>query len=140
MEDYLIGVGGLAITIFTTFVLSRLVSPHTAFVTSGWMPYLLLLMFYWHAGQFVTHAEKHLEERLVGLDCSVVAPLLEWCARQSAGFWILGYLEFAHLFRYVSLRMGLAALYILREGHAPDRFWAITLAATYPYYGLLPYI
>jgi membrane-associated phospholipid phosphatase len=34
---------------------------------------------------------------------------------------------------------GLAALYLLREGHKADQFWAIVLAATYPCYGMLPH-
>jgi len=97
-------------------------------------------MFYWQAGQFVTHADKGLEKKLEQLDCSVVAPLLEWCARRSVGVWILSYLELAYLFCYVSMPLGLATLYLLRGGHKVDHFWAIVLAATYPCYGLLPFL
>lgn len=135
-----IGVGGLAIIIFTARILVRLVAPLPASVTRDWIPYLLLLMFYWQAGNFVTHSDTWLEEKLLELDSRVVAPFLGWCARHRAGTWILNYLELAYLFCYVSMPLGLAVVYLLRQGHEADRFWAIVLLATYPCYGLLAFL
>jgi hypothetical protein len=135
-----IGVGGVAIILFIALVLPHLGSRFPASVTRDWIPYLLLLMFYWQAGQFVTHADKQIEEKLMRLDARLVAPLLEWCVRRPAGIWILSYLELAYLFCYVSMPLGLAALYLIRQGQQADQFWAVVLAATYPCYALLPFM
>ena len=74
-----IGAGGLAIVIFMALILPRIVAPFPTSVMRDWIPYLLLLMFYWQAGQFVTHADKQIEEKLMRLDARLVAPLLAWC-------------------------------------------------------------
>jgi hypothetical protein len=135
-----IGIGGLAIPIFAAFVLPLLAPRLAASVTRDWIPYLLLLMFYWQAGQFVTHADVEVEARLEQLDRRVVAPALEWCAGHRAGAWILTYLELAYLCCYISMPAGLATLYLLRQGYQADHFWTVVLLATYPCYGLLPFI
>jgi hypothetical protein len=135
-----IGIGGLAITIVTVSILGRLVSPLAASVTRDWTPYLLLLMFYWQAGQFVTHADKQWEDRLERFDSKILARAFDWCTRRPIGEWILSYLELAYLLCYVSLPAGLAAIYLLRERRQADVFWAIVLTATYPCYALLPYL
>jgi hypothetical protein len=135
-----IGVGGLAIIVVTALLLPEFIPPLAASVTRDWIPYLLLLMFYWQAGQFVTRADLAFETRLERLDQKLVAPLVGWCARHSAGFWILSYLELAYLICYISMPLGLGAVYVLHHGREADRFWAVVLLATYPSYGLLPFI
>src|SRR5262249_12970920 len=91
-----IGTGGVAITLITALILPHLAPPLAVSVTRDWIPYLLLLMFYWQSGQFVTRADVEFEEQLLRVDRRVVAPLLEWCARHSVGVWILAYLELAY--------------------------------------------
>jgi membrane-associated phospholipid phosphatase len=135
-----IGVGGLAITLFVSQILPRLTTPLAASVTRDWIPYLLLLMFYWQAGQFVTHANTDFEARLARLDVILVAPFLERCARSRAGTWILTYLELAYLLCYVSLPMGLATLYMLHQGADAGRFWTVVLLAAYAAYGSVPFV
>jgi PAP2 superfamily len=135
-----IGAGGLAITLFVSQILPLLVAPLAASVTRDWIPYLLLLMFYWQAGQFVTRADTAFEARLEQLDQRIVAPFLEWCARIPSGAWILGYLEIAYLLCYVSLPMGLATLYILHQGADAGHFWTVVLLAAYAAYATLPFL
>ena len=135
-----IGAAGLAITLFAALVVPRLVTPLAASVARDWIPYLLLLMFYWQAGQFVTLADTEFEARLEWWDRRLVAPWLNWCGRHRHGTWILGYLELAYVFCYVSLPLGLASLYLLRQGQQADQFWAVVLLATYPSYGVLPFL
>jgi len=135
-----IGVAALAITLIAALLLPRLVAPLPASVTRDWIPYLLLLMFYWQAGQFVTHTDFSVEARLQSLDGALVAPLLEWCARLSVGTWILAYLELAYLFCYASLPLGLATLYLLRQGRNAGHFWTVVLLAAYASYGALPFL
>jgi membrane-associated phospholipid phosphatase len=135
-----IGAGGLAITLFVSQVLPRLVAPLAASVTRDWIPYLLLLMFYWQAGQFVIRADTAFEARLERLDRIIVAPFLGWCARSPAGPWVLAYLEIAYLLCYVSLPMGLATLYFLRQGADAGHFWTVVLLAAYAAYATLPFL
>jgi hypothetical protein len=135
-----IGAGAVAITLFTALILPHLAEPLVTNVIRDWIPYLLLLMFYWQAGQFVTRADIDFEERLLRLDRKIVAPPLEWCARHAVGVWILAYLELAYLFCYVSMPLGLATIYLLREGREAGHFWTVVLLATYPCYALLAFI
>jgi PAP2 superfamily protein len=135
-----IGAAGLAITLSAALILPRLAAPLGASVTRDWIPYLLLLMFYWQAGQFVTRADAEFEARLEWWDRRLVAPWLQWCGRHSRGTWILSYLELSYMFCYASLPLGLASLYFLRQGRAADHFWTVVLLATYPSYGMLPFL
>ena len=135
-----IGAAGLAITLSAGLVLPRLVAPLAASVARDWIPYILLLMFYWQAGQFVTHTDAGFEARLESWDRNLVAPWLVWCSTHRRGTWILAYLEFAYMFCYASLPLGLASLYLLRHGQQADHFWAVVLLATYPSYGVLPFL
>jgi len=135
-----IGAGGLATTIFAALILPRLVAPLGASVIRDWIPYLLLLMFYWQAGQFVTRADVEFEARLERLDRKLVAPLLDWCTRRRMGGWILAYLEFAYLSCYVSMPLGLGTLYVLRRARDADHFWTAVLLAAYVCYGMLPFL
>lgn len=135
-----IGMAALAVTLFASQVLPGLASPLAASVARDWIPYLLLLMFYWQSGLFVTRADADFEAVLLRLDRKLVAPELEWCGRHAAGPWILAYLELAYLFCYASMPLGLATLYLLRLGHAAGYFWTVVLPPTYLSYGLLPFI
>lgn len=135
-----IGAGGLAITLFVSQILPLLVAPLAASVTRDWIPYALLLMFYWQAGQFVTGPDTAFEAKLERLDQKIVAPFLAWCGRHPAGKWITTYLEIAYMFCYVSLPAGMAALYLLRRGADSGHFWTVVLLAAYAAYGTLPFL
>ncbi len=136
----LIGASGLAITIFAALLPSRLLSPLAASFTRDWIPYLLLLMFYWQAGQFVTRSDTAFEARLEYWDRRLVSPWLQRCMAHPLGTWILGYLELAYMFCYASLPLGLACFYFLHQEGAADHFWTVVLLATYPSYGMLPFL
>jgi membrane-associated phospholipid phosphatase len=135
-----IGVAAVTITLLVSLVVPHFVTPLAASVIRDWVPYLLLLLLYWQGGQFVTHADVALEERLERLDRKVVAPLLDWCARAPLGAWILDYLEGAYLFCYAAMPLGLGTLYMLRRGREADHFWTVVLLAAYAAYGMLPFI
>jgi hypothetical protein len=135
-----VGAVGLAITLFASVAIPRWIAPLAASVSRDWIPYVLLLLFYWQAGQFVTRWDVAFESRLLGLDQRLATPPLEWCARRRAGAWILTYLEIAYLFCYVSMPLGIVALYLLRLGREAGYFWTVVLIATYASYGTLPFI
>ena len=135
-----LGFAGVAINIFAAVVLPRLASPGPASIVRDWIPYLFLFMFYSQGGQFVTGTDLKLEAKLERLDSRIVAPLLEWCARRTAGIWILTYLEIAYLSYYPVLPLALAALYLSgRRGEAVT-FWTAVLLAAYGSCGTLPFL
>jgi hypothetical protein len=135
-----IGVTAVAITLFSALMLPRLAAPLAVSVVRDWVPYLLLLMFYWQGGNFVTRSDVEFEDRLLRLDRRIVAPPLEWCARHFLGSWILAYLELAYLCCYISMPLGLATIYVMREGREAGYFWTVVLIATYPCYALLAFL
>jgi membrane-associated phospholipid phosphatase len=135
-----IGASAVLITLLVSQVVPRFVTPLAASVIRDWVPYALLLLLYWQGGQFVTHADLALEERLERIDRKVVAPLLQSFARAPLGGWILDYLEGAYLFCYASMPLGLGTLYMLRRGREADHYWTVVLLAAYTAYGMLPFI
>ena len=135
-----LGFSGVAINIFAAVVLPRLASPGPASIVRDWIPYLFLFMFYSQGGQFVTGADVKLEEKLERLDSRIVAPLLEWCARRTAGIWILTYLEIAYLSYYPVLPLALAALYLSGRRAEAVTFWTVVLLAAYGSCGTLPFL
>ena len=134
------GLSAIAITILVSVVLPRWVPPRTASIVRDWVPYLFLFLFYSQGGQFVTGANRELETRLARLDRSIVAPPLEWCARNPAGVWIFTYLELAYLSYYPVLPMSLALLYLSGRQAEAAQFWTVVLLAAYGSCGTLPFI
>jgi len=135
-----LGGAGLGLTAASATLAPRLLPTLTASVTRDWLPYLLLLMFYWQAGQFFTRVDRRAQSLLEGLDERIVLGPLAWCAERRSGRVLLTLLELAYLLCYLSLPAGLAALYIMRRGSQADRFWSVVLAATYVCYALVPFI
>jgi len=133
-----IGAGGLGITLGSLVILPLMAGPRAVSISRDWIPYILLLMFYWQSGQFVTRADVEVEARLAELDRRVAAPPLLWCARHASA--IMAYLELAYLLCYVSMPLGLGALYLLGGRPAAGRFWTVVLLSTYPCYALLPFV
>jgi hypothetical protein len=137
---YAIGVSALVVNLFSALLLPHLVTPLAASVSRDWIPYALLLLFYWQGGQFVTRFDAGMEARLEWLDRRTVAPLLDQCVRRPILAWFLRHLELAYLFCYVSMPLGLATLYLLRRGREADHFWTVVLLAAYTSYGMLPFV
>ncbi len=135
-----LGIAGVGITLFVSLLLPHLVAPLAARVSRDWISFPLLLLSYWQFGQFVTRADVKVEERLERLDLTLVAPLVQWCARNPVGVWILTYLELAYLSYYPSLPLALAALYLAGGAVQADRFWTVVLLASYGSCSTLPFI
>lgn len=136
----LLGGIGLALTGISAGILPRALPPLAASVCRDWLPYILLLLFYWQAGQFYVRVDLAVQRRLEHLDQRLITAPVAWCARGAIGRGFLTVFESAYLFCYPALPLGLGALYILRRGREADHFWAVVLAATYFCYGLLPFI
>jgi hypothetical protein len=135
-----LGLGGVAITIFISLVLPHLAAPRLTSIVRDWVPYVFLFLFYSQGGQFVTGADTELEARLERLDRRIVLPPLQWCGRKPAGAWILAYLEIAYLSYYPVLPLALVALYVSGRQAEAAQFWTVVLLAAYGSCGTLPFI
>ena len=137
-----IAIGGAAVaaTLLAGQVLPRMLPPLPASVLRDWLPYPLLLLFYWQAGQFFTRVDLKVQRWLLRADQRFVIPVLEWLGNCRCGRWTLAYLEGAYLFCYPLLPMGVTAIYVMRRGSEADHFWTVVLAATDFCYGMLPFI
>lgn len=136
-----IGTGAIALAVFASQVLPRLAPPRAASIARDWIPLLLLTLFYWQAGAFVTRADAAFEARLLKLDRRLIAPLLAWCARhRAAGVWLLTYTELAYLSYYAAMPLALAALYLTGCARSVDHFWTVVLLAAYGSCAVLPFI
>jgi hypothetical protein len=135
-----IGGAGIAILAFASQALPRVTAPFAASVSRDWIPILLMTLFYWQAGQFVTGSNRDLEARLERLDRAVVVPALTWCARRPAGRWILTYTELSYLAYYLVMPLSVVTLYLLHRGAEADRFWTVVLLASCWSYLLIPFL
>lgn len=140
VKAIVIGAGAVAATLLASSVLPRLLPPLPASVTRDWLPYPMLLLFYWQAGQFFTRVDLRVQGWLLRVDRRFVIPVLEQIRNCRCGRWTLVYLEGAYLFCYPLLPIGLAVIYLMRRGGEADHFWTVVLAATDFCYGMLPFL
>lgn len=136
----LLGLSGLVLTAISAGVLPRALPRLAASVTRDWLPYLLLLLFYWQAGQCFTEPNLAMERWLERLDQRLLPSVLPAFTRGRLGKWISTTLELAYLFCYPSLPAGLGALYLMHRGAEADHYWAVVLVATYFCYGAVPFV
>jgi len=136
----LLGLSGLVLTAISAAALPRVLPRLAASVSRDWLPYLLLLLFYWQAGQFFTGPNVAAECWLEQLDRRLLGSALAASTRGRTGKWISTTLELAYLFCYPSLPAGLAALYVMHRGAEADHFWAVVLVSTYICYAAVPFV
>src|SRR5690348_959355 len=139
-EATLLGFAGLALTAISAEVLPRALPRLAASVIRDWLPYLVLLLFYWQAGQLFTEPNVAMERWLERLDQRLLPSVLPAFTRGPVGKRISTTLELAYLFCYPSLPAGLAALYLMHRGAEADHFWAVVLVSTYFCYGAVPFV
>jgi hypothetical protein len=135
-----LGAAGLGVTLIGAWLLPGMLTALAASVARDWLPAALVLLVYWEAGAFFVRVDREFQAKLERLDRRLVAPVLLWLARSRSGRAIAAYLEFAYLFCYPMVPLGLGALYWLRMGRAADSFWTVVLTATYASYCMVPFI
>jgi membrane-associated phospholipid phosphatase len=136
----LIGAAGVAITLFVSLVLPQFTSGRTASITRDWIPLLLLALFYWQGGQFVTGIDAAVEEKLARLDLQFVAPLFERSLRSSFRNGIFIFVETGYLSYYLVMPLGIVALYLQGLPGEVDFFWTVVLLAAYGSCSTLPFL
>lgn len=133
-----IGCAGLA-AILTTRLLQAILARGTISAIEDWLPAPLMLVVYWQVGQFRSSPNEKLQAALARLDDRVLAPVFWHPAGQRIHEWIAGCLEFAYLFCYFLVPLGVGVLYVAHLRDYADEYWAIVLPSTYLCYILLPF-
>jgi hypothetical protein len=109
-------------------------------IVRDWLPAPLMMFVYWQTGQFFTQRNEALEARLMKMDDRILGALFGRQANSSLGGAAANALEFAYLFCYPLIPLGMLALYLLGlRGHA-DEYWVAVLPPTYLCYALLPFV
>lgn len=132
-----LGLAGIAIVFATRFA-DPIVGAAAAQIVRDWFPAALLLFVYWQAGQFRQPPSERFQSILVSLDLgllpvgSVNTPFL--------GGIVENYFEFAYLFCYPFVPLGIAALYATHHREYVTEYWYAVLPSAYLCYVLVAFV
>jgi membrane-associated phospholipid phosphatase len=103
-----------------------------------WLPLALMLVPYWQTGQFFLGPNEKIQQRLMEIDqwLFTAAPHM---ARKSGRFTRLT-MEWAYMFCYPLVPLGLAVLYAAGLSRCASAFWFIVLVPTYLCYAITPFV
>ena len=133
-----IGAAGTGL-IFAVHAAERVLAAPAVSVIRNWLPAPLTLMVYWQAGQFSRPPNERLQTWLLRLEHELLGAVLGHRASKWRHRWMAEYLEFAYLFCYPLVPLGVGALYLLHLGRFADQYWNLVLPSTYLCYALLPF-
>ena len=111
----------------------------TLSIVRDWLPAPLMMFVYWQTGQFFLRRNEALEARLMALDDRILGTLFGRRTNPSLGKAAANVFEFAYLFCYPLIPLGMLALYLLGLRVHADEYWAAVLPPTYLCYALLPF-
>ncbi|MGH9774416.1 MAG: phosphatase PAP2 family protein [Candidatus Acidiferrales bacterium] len=135
----LVGCAGCAIVLLPHF--ARSVLSAAAFsIIEDWLPAPLMLVVYWQQGGFHTPPSEKLEDALLRFDAIALSPFVSREGRIKIRGWLAAWFEFAYLFCYPLVPLGIGALYAAGRRDACDLYWVTVLPATYLCYALIPFV
>jgi len=108
-------------------------------IVRDWLPAPLMMFVYWQTGQFFSRRNEALETRLMNLDDRILGALFGRQSNPSLGTVAANSFEFAYLFCYPLIPLGMLALYLLGLRSHADEYWVAVLPPTYLCYALLPF-
>lgn len=117
---------------------AHLLEPFPVSVLRDWLPAALMLVPYWQTGQFFTGPNEKIQRWLVESDRRLlksVAPM----ARILGGNARLS-MEWAYMFCYPLVPLGLGVLYAAGLRHYTSTYWFIVLVPTYLCYAITPFV
>ncbi|HMD19193.1 MAG TPA: phosphatase PAP2 family protein [Alloacidobacterium sp.] len=124
----------VAVARFSTHVLTL----RQASAFRDWLPVALMLVPYWQTGQFFTGPNEKIQKRLVEIDrwlFNLMPPIpgaLGRFTRLST--------EWAYMFCYPLVPLGLGVFYTLGLRQNTSAFWFIVLVSTYLCYAITPFV
>jgi len=134
----LLGLGGLALTA-TGLALDRWMPSDATGIIRDWLPTPLMAFAYWQSGFFFSKANPRLQAIFDHSERALMR-LLHINVSKVSRTWFGALLEFAYVFCYPVVPLGLAALYFTGFRHAVDVYWTVVLLSAYPCYALLPFV
>lgn len=117
---------------------SRFIAPAAANVIRDWLPAVLIILVYRQAGLSAAGTNAGLQARLLRFDEVLLQRLRRFPKR--AKYALSLYFEFAYLFCYPMLPLGLSLLYVKGMRTYSDHFWTVVLVPTYLCYATLPFL
>jgi len=132
-----LGVTGIALTA-TGQLASRFIAPAAANVIRDWLPAALIVLVYRQAGLSAARTNVRLQARLLRFDEVLLRRWRRW--PKSSRYRASIYLEFAYLFCYPMVPLGVSVLYLIGMRAYADQFWTVVLPPTYICYATLPFL
>ena len=108
-------------------------------ILRDWLPVPLMALAYWQSGCFFQKANPRLQSMFEKSERKILE-LLRVDLAGWARTWLGGLLEFAYVFCYPVVPLGLASLYFSGFPDAADDYWTVVLLSAYPCYVLLPFV
>jgi membrane-associated phospholipid phosphatase len=103
-----------------------------------WLPVVLMLVPYWQTGQFFMGPNEKIQQRLVEID-RWLAKAVPHVAETFGRFTRLS-MEWAYMFCYPLVPLGLTVLYAAGLREHTSAFWFIVLVPTYFCYAITPFV
>jgi membrane-associated phospholipid phosphatase len=107
-------------------------------ILRDWLPVVLMLVPYWQTGQMFMGPNEKIQSQLLQMDRSL-ANLLPRILRMSGRYTRLS-MEWAYMFCYPLVPLGLAVLYAAGLRQYTDTYWFIVLVPTYLCYAITPFV
>jgi len=109
-------------------------------IVRDWLPAPLMMFVYWQTGQFYSRRNEALEARLLALDDAILGALFGRRTDPSLGIAFANVFEFAYVFCYPLIPLGMLTLYLVGLRAHADEYWVAVLPPTYLCYALLPFV
>jgi PAP2 superfamily len=132
-----LGVTGIALTA-TGLLASQFIAPPTANLIRDWLPAALIVLAYRQAGLSAARTNVRVQARLLRFDEALLQSLGRLPKRTN--HYLSIYLEFAYLFCYPMVPLGVSVLYLIGMRAYADHFWTVVLPPTYICYATLPFL
>ena len=116
----------------------RVLTPRQASIFRDWLPVVLMLVPYWQTGQFFVGPNERIQARLVEIDRWLLnlIPLMTG----TSGRYTRLSMEWAYMFCYPLVPLGLGVLYAAGLRHYASTYWFIVLVPTYLCYAITPFV
>jgi membrane-associated phospholipid phosphatase len=113
-------------------------APRQVSILRDWLPVALMLVPYWQTGQFFMGPNEKIQTRLAEIDrwlLNFIPPIAERFGRFTSSS-----IEWAYMFCYPMVPLGLAVLYVAGLRRYASAFWIIVLVPTYLCYAITLFV
>jgi PAP2 superfamily len=134
-----IGVTGILLLIVTVVMDEVLRSSFTR-LFRNLLPALLMVLAYWQSGNFYIGPNERLQQKLLELDNKIARLFGNLYYGKAWKKWMDAYLEFAYLFCYPMVPLGVVVFYLMKLEPFVQQFWLIVLPPSYACYAAVAFV